>query len=58
MNIENQVNDLFEQIDQEFNDQGCYGLQFVLDDLAEEFGVQHHEPPATDWYGLTDLTLE
>lgn len=57
MNTIIEVNDLFEQIDQEFNGQDVYGLQYILDDLLPDYVDQTQEKPLIDWYGLVDLTI-
>ncbi len=57
MNTISDINDLFEQIDQEFNDQDVYGLQYILDDLLPDYVDQTQEKPSIDWYGLVDLTM-
>ncbi|MCF6203629.1 MAG: hypothetical protein L3J59_08165 [Methylococcaceae bacterium] len=57
MNTIRDINDLFEQIDQEFNDQDFYGLQYILDDLFPDYADQVQKKPSIDWYGLVDLTL-
>jgi hypothetical protein len=37
MNTIKEVNDLFEQIDQELNEQEVYGLQYILNDLLPDY---------------------
>lgn len=58
MNTINEVNDLFEQMDQEFNHQDFYGLQYIIDDLIHDSITQPEEKTTTDWYGLDDLSIE
>ncbi len=58
MNTIKEVNDLFEQIDQEFNEQEIYGVQYILNDLLPDYVDQTQEKSLIDWYGLADLTIE
>ena len=58
MNSINEVKDLFEQMDKEFNHQGFYGLQYIIDDLFHDSVAQSQENTSTDWYGLDDLNIE
>jgi hypothetical protein len=58
MNLNNETNDLYEQIDQEINDQDYYGLQYVLGDLFPEQAIQTEQSMETDWFGLDDLTIQ
>jgi hypothetical protein len=58
MNTIKEINDLFEQIDQELNEQDIYGLQYILNDLLPDYLDQTQEKSSIDWYGLADLTIE
>ncbi len=51
------TSDLLAKLNQEFNNQGVYGLQYILEDLYQDNIIQTQEEQAPDWYGLTDLTI-
>jgi hypothetical protein len=58
MKLVDEKSDLFEQIDQEFQGQDIYGLQYVINDLFLGSRVLHEPDRSTDWYGLNDLILD
>jgi hypothetical protein len=57
MKTNNNTSDLFTKLNQEFNNQEFYGLQYILEDLFKEKTNKDQQNVATDWYGLTDLTI-
>lgn len=57
MKTNNNTNDLLAKLNQEFNNQEFYGLQYILEDLFKDNIIQAQQNVTTDWYGLTDLTL-
>ena len=57
MRTNNTTNDLFAKLNQEFNNQEFYGLQYILEDLFKDNVIQAQPNVTTDWHGLTDLTI-
>ena len=57
MKTNNNTSDLFTKLNQEFNNQEFYGLQYILEDLFNEKTNQDQQNETMDWYGLTDLTM-
>jgi hypothetical protein len=53
----NTTNDLLTKLNLEFNNQGFYGLQYILEDIYKDSINQKQEAQVPDWYGLTDLTI-
>ena len=51
------TSDLLAKLNLEFNNQGVYGLQYILEDLYTDNNIQTQQEQAPDWYGLTDLTI-
>lgn len=51
------TSDLLAKLNLEFNNQGVYGLQYILEDLYKDNLIQTQQEQAPDWYGLTDLTI-
>ena len=57
MNTNNEANNLCERMEREFNYQGFYGLQYIIDDLFDDSTAQSQKNSSTDWYGLDDLNI-
>lgn len=57
MRTNNNTSDLFAKLNQEFNNQEFYGLQYILEDLFKDKVIQAQQNVTTDWHGLTDLTI-
>ena len=58
--ILNTQSNLLQTAFSEFNGQGVYGLEFILDELAAEKVVVQTAPKDDtdyDWFGLSDLCI-
>lgn len=58
MNTNNEIENLFKQIEQDFIHQEFYGLQYIIDDLFHDFSAQYQKNTLSDWYGFDDLNID
>lgn len=47
---------IFEQMDREFDSGRFYGLEYVVEELKATKNKEYSEEGSFDWFGLNDLT--